>query len=186
MPFSGWYGVGFGLGADAADGAAGLSDDALGLLILSILEEGPAPGYEVALALEERSGGGVPADPELVYPLLQLLLDREMISVRAVAEEEGRDEKKIYELTDRGRERIERRRRRIEALWRRARIGHGAAWDEEAFEVAMGCACGSVHTALREVGRVVDRVVEEVLGCGEDSTSSRRGRGRRRRNSRCC
>ena len=180
MPFSGWYGVGFSFGEDAGAGG-GLSEDDLQLLILSLLaDDGPARGYELALALEERSDGGIHADPELVYPLLQLLVDRELTSSRAP---EG--EKRIYEISQAGRERVEGRRRRIGALWRRARLA-GGQFDEDVFEAAMGSACYSVRSALQEVGRALDEVMEGVFGSCCGGRTRRRGRWSGHRGPGCC
>lgn len=173
MPFSGWYRMGFETGSDSG-APGGLSEDELALLILSILEEeGSARGYEVALALEERSDGGIPADPDLVYPLLQLLVDREMIGLRNPEEE-----KRLYRLTDRGRERVDERRSRIETLWRRARAGD-RGFEEEVFGAAMGSVCLCLDSALREVSRAVDEVMDGVFGaCCGDRGSQRRHRHR--------
>src|SRR6185503_5425391 len=66
--------------------------------VLAVLTDGPAHGYEIIQTLEERSGGMWRPSPGSVYPTLQLLEDESL--VRAVE----RDGKRVYELTDTGRE----------------------------------------------------------------------------------
>jgi DNA-binding PadR family transcriptional regulator len=58
-------------------------------------------GYEVMRALEEESGGCYSASPGSVYPTLQWLEDMGYVA----AEEE--DGKKVYRITDAGREFLE-------------------------------------------------------------------------------
>lgn len=171
MLFGGWHGAGFGSGW--SHGWSGtLSEEDVTLLLLSLLEAGPLYGYELALALEERSDGGLDADPELVYPLLQLLVDRELVAVRAV------DGKNRYELTDAGLETVGAREARIRRLWRRARLH-----EEELIEEAVECACLSVGAALREVSGALG----EAFGCASPGRSHGGRTGRARSHgSGCC
>lgn len=71
--------------------------DIRGLLLAGLLD-GPAHGYELMSRLEERSGGGWRPSPGSVYPMLQQLEDEGLVRG---AERDGR---KVYELTDEGRE----------------------------------------------------------------------------------
>jgi DNA-binding PadR family transcriptional regulator len=66
--------------------------------VLLVLQEQPRHGYEVIQALEERTGGAWRPSPGSVYPTLQLLEDE------GLARASERDGKKVYELTDAGRE----------------------------------------------------------------------------------
>jgi DNA-binding PadR family transcriptional regulator len=67
--------------------------------ILSLLAEQPMHGYQIIQELSERTGGVWRPSPGSVYPTLQQLEDEEL--VRETAGESG---KRVYELTDAGRE----------------------------------------------------------------------------------
>ena len=71
----------------------------LKFVILRMVSQKPMHGYEVMQALEEESGGCYKPSPGSVYPTLQMLEDEGLVRSR---EEEGG--KKIYEITDQGRE----------------------------------------------------------------------------------
>lgn len=60
--------------------------------------EGPAHGYELMSRLEDQTGGRWRPSPGSVYPTLQMLEDKGLVTSR---EEDGR---RVYELTDEGRE----------------------------------------------------------------------------------
>lgn len=66
--------------------------------ILALVAEKPMHGYEVMQALEEESAGSYRASPGSVYPTLQLLEDQG----RLTSEDYGG--KKVYSITDSGRE----------------------------------------------------------------------------------
>src|SRR5215469_3828790 len=65
--------------------------------LLELLQERPMHGYEMMKALEEKSGGFYAPSPGSIYPTLQMLEDRGLVSVQEV---EG---KKVYSITDSGR-----------------------------------------------------------------------------------
>ncbi len=64
--------------------------------LLELLQERPMHGYEMMKALEERSGGFYTPSAGTIYPTLQLLEDRGLVTVQ---EQEG---KKIYSITEAG------------------------------------------------------------------------------------
>lgn len=66
--------------------------------LLGLLEEHPKHGYEMIKDLENRSGGFYSPSAGAIYPTLQLLEDRDWVSVEVV---EG---KKVYTITDAGRQ----------------------------------------------------------------------------------
>jgi DNA-binding transcriptional ArsR family regulator len=66
--------------------------------VLALLAERPMHGYQIIHEVEERSGGSWKPSAGSVYPTLQLLADEGLIDV----EESGG--RKIYSLTDAGRE----------------------------------------------------------------------------------
>jgi DNA-binding PadR family transcriptional regulator len=65
--------------------------------LLELLRERPMHGYEMIKALEEKSGGFYTPSAGTIYPTLQLLEDRGLVTV---SEAEG---KKVYSITDEGR-----------------------------------------------------------------------------------
>jgi DNA-binding PadR family transcriptional regulator len=67
--------------------------------ILALLTEEPMHGYQIIQELTERTDGVWRPSPGSVYPTLQQLEDEEL--VRETAAESG---KRVYELTDAGRE----------------------------------------------------------------------------------
>jgi DNA-binding PadR family transcriptional regulator len=85
------------------------------LAILSMLGESPMHGYELMKRLEERSGGIYRASAGTIYPTLQQLEDEGLIT------SETQDGKKIYRLTDAGKQELERNSETVRTIWRRAR-----------------------------------------------------------------
>ncbi len=67
-------------------------------VLLSLLQERPMYGYEMIKALEERSGGFYVPSPGSIYPTLQMLEERGFVTSQGV---EG---KKVYSITDEGRQ----------------------------------------------------------------------------------
>lgn len=90
------------------------------LALLSLLGAGPAHGYELMTRLEERCGGAYQASAGTVYPTLQQLEDEGLARASPV---DGT--RKVYELTRRGSEELQRCADEIEEIWRRA-----SAWGE--------------------------------------------------------
>ena len=91
-------------------------------VILDMLKDEPAHGYEIIRKLEERSRGFYSPSPGSVYPALQLFED--MGNVTATQ----RDGKKVYAITDEGRKYLEENRGSVDAIW--GRVGGG--WDPQA------------------------------------------------------
>ncbi|BAD85332.1 transcription regulator, PadR-like family [Thermococcus kodakarensis KOD1] len=71
----------------------------LKLLVLKLLEEGPLHGYGVMAELEKRYGMPQPS-PGAIYPILASLKRSGLIEVAG----EGKREKKLYRITEKGRE----------------------------------------------------------------------------------
>ncbi len=84
------------------------------LALLSLIDEEPAHGYELMKRLEERSGGMYQASAGTVYPVLQLLEDEGLVEVR---ETEG---KKVYHITEAGKEELGRHDEHVARIWKRA------------------------------------------------------------------
>jgi DNA-binding PadR family transcriptional regulator len=102
-------------------------------VILDLLQDRPAHGYEVIRALEERFRGFYSPSPGSVYPTLQLLED--LGYVRS----DQQNGKKVYSITDEGRKFLEENRQSVDDIWGRA----GEGWDPE------------LAAEMREIGREV-------------------------------
>lgn len=70
--------------------------------VLAILSDGPRHGYEIMMAIEERRG--FRPSPGSIYPALQMLDDGDFVSSTEV------DGKRVYSITDKGRELLQTRR----------------------------------------------------------------------------
>ena len=90
-------------------------------VILDLLSDRPAHGYEVMRELEGRFRGLYSPSPGSVYPTLQMLED---LGYVAATQQDG---KKVYEITGEGRGFLEENRRSVENIW--SRVGGG--WDPE-------------------------------------------------------
>src|SRR5271163_2636011 len=109
--FGGWFldggelgGRGFGMGRKLA------SVD-LQLLILGLLEDKPRHGYEIIKTLDERSKGFYAPSPGMVYPALTYLEELG----HATVETDGT--RKLYHITDVGRQYLDENRARADALF---------------------------------------------------------------------
>src|ERR671915_2152139 len=111
-----WRGRGFDHGRGRVFGKGDLK-----YVILDLLQDKPAHGYELIRALEERFRGFYSPSPGSVYPTLQLLEDLGYVSATQ------QDGKKVYRITDEGRKFLEENRRSVEDIW--GRVGGG--WDPE-------------------------------------------------------
>jgi DNA-binding PadR family transcriptional regulator len=82
-------------------------------MILELLRDRPMHGYEVMRALEETSGGAYTASPGSVYPTLQSLEDDGYVS------SEEADGRKVYTITEEGREFLASNQDRVEQILHR-------------------------------------------------------------------
>jgi DNA-binding PadR family transcriptional regulator len=71
--------------------------------LLDLIKEQPRHGYDLIKTLEERSGGFYRPSPGVVYPSLQLLEEEGSVTSEVV------DGKKVYTITDAGRQQLEQR-----------------------------------------------------------------------------
>lgn len=78
------------------------------LLLLSVLEDGPAHGYGLVEALRERSEGAFDLAEGTVYPSLYRLERRGFVASRWEAV--GGRRRRVYRLTNGGRDAFERQR----------------------------------------------------------------------------
>jgi len=70
--------------------------------VLALLVEGPMHGYQMIREIEERTSGRWKPSAGSVYPTLQLLADEGLVTT------EMSQDRKVYSLTDTGREEAER------------------------------------------------------------------------------
>ena len=124
------------------------------LALLSLLSEGPRHGYDLMKQLESRSHGLYRPSAGTVYPTLQQLQDEGLVSSRSA--EGGRRD---YELTDRGRARLERESDAVDEIWRRAEEDEWGGWSDalgpDAAEV-LRPAFRLMRSAMRTVARSRD------------------------------
>ena len=79
--------------------------------ILAVLAEEPGHGYEIIQALEAKSGGRWRPSPGSVYPTLQQLEDEDLVR------SQERDGKRVYDITEAGRDEAQRRLAESGAPW---------------------------------------------------------------------
>jgi DNA-binding PadR family transcriptional regulator len=98
-------------------------------ILLALLEERPSHGYELIKTLEERSGGFYVPSPGVIYPALTYLEET------GLAEVENDGTKKLYKITDAGRQKVEENRVMIDqALAKLERIAEGMAFVNRMFD----------------------------------------------------
>ncbi|HTW63595.1 MAG TPA: PadR family transcriptional regulator [Bryobacteraceae bacterium] len=83
------------------------------IAILSLLSEKPRHGYELMKELETRSAGSYRVSAGTMYPSLQQLEDEGMIV------SETKDGKRVYQLTELGKQELDRERATADEIWRR-------------------------------------------------------------------
>ena len=89
------------MGGGRGHGGAGrrrlFSNDALQLILLKLIGQGPRHGYDLIREIETLSGQAYVPSPGVVYPTLTLLADMGLI-----AEQAGGGGRKLFEITDAG------------------------------------------------------------------------------------
>ncbi len=192
----GRFGKGFmdgdGLGGRAFGMGRKLASVDLQLLILAHLADKPCHGYEIIKALDERSKGFYVPSPGMVYPALTYLEEIGHASVTA----DGT--RKLYHITDAGREHLEENRAKADALFaqfervadrmdrvRRA-MNAGAADDEQDFDqetrgskdlmrarrelkLALADKWDSPREEQQRIAEILKRAVAEIAGGGPRS-----------------
>jgi DNA-binding PadR family transcriptional regulator len=155
-----------------------LGSDELQVVILSLLAEQPAHGYELMRTLEERSGGFYAPSPGMVYPALTYL---EEIGYAAVTQDANR---KLYSITDSGLVHLEANGEHVTAILetlkriggrmaavREAYAGLGDADPDASDELsnarhalkhALMRKRGSAPEELRRVARVLENAAAEI------------------------
>lgn len=125
--------------------------------ILALLAEQPMHGYQIIQELGNRSGGAWTPGAGSVYPTL------EQLEAQGLITGVQQDDKRVYTITDKGRELAEEHRAH----------GRGAPWDEAAEapgpHAELGKSVFALMSAVQQVGKTgtdeqVAKVVELVDG----------------------
>lgn len=152
----------------------------LQLLVLALLAERPAHGYELIRTVEERSGGFYTPSPGVIYPALTFL---EEIGEAAV---EVLGQRKLYRITGDGHARLARERERADAILaaltriggrmaevRAAFAGHGERGPEaadafhharHALKDALARKRGCDAQEVERITAVLERAAAEIIG----------------------
>lgn len=167
-----------GLGGGDFRWARKLSSKDLQLLILALLDERPAHGYELIKTIEERSGGFYSPSPGMIYPALTLLDE----IGHATIEQEG--SRKLYRITPDGQSHLASNRAAADAILAAlSRIGGRMDDVREAFAGADDSdASDEIHHArhalkdalrrkhkcdpkeARRIAQILNRATAEILG----------------------
>jgi DNA-binding PadR family transcriptional regulator len=170
----------FGRGGDDFPGARRLSSQDLQLVILALLAEKPAHGYELIKIIEERSDGFYTPSPGVIYPALTYL---EEVGHASVAQDGGR---KLYSITPQGKAFLAEQRGTADAILQAlSRIGRRMDEVREAFagvsdldadasdelhrarhnlKRALRSKHGSDTAEARRIAAILERAAAEILG----------------------
>ena len=169
----------FGRGDDFP-GARRLSSQDLQLVILALLADKPAHGYELIKIIEERSEGFYAPSPGVIYPALTYL---EEVGHASVAQDGGR---KLYSITPQGEAYLAEQRGTADAILQAlSRIGRRMDEVREAFagvsdldadasdelhrarhnlKRALRSKHGSDSSEARRIAGILERAAAEILG----------------------
>ncbi|MBE7209633.1 MAG: helix-turn-helix transcriptional regulator [Gluconacetobacter diazotrophicus] len=149
-------------GGDGVPGGRKLSSADLQLLILGLLGERPAHGYELIRRIEEVSGGFYAPSPGMVYPALTFLEETDKAAVAA----DGN--RKLYSLTESGRAELERDRERFARMLEMLkRIGARMEGVREAY-AGLGALDGETHDALHRARHALKAALLRARGSGPE------------------
>jgi DNA-binding PadR family transcriptional regulator len=156
-PFAAGFADGTGMGGGGFRTGRKLGAADLQIVILALLKEKPAHGYELIKALEERSGGFYIPSPGMIYPALTFLEETGLASV----ESEGA--KKLYRITEAGETRLKQdeamaaailgQLERIGKRMERVREVFAGEADDEEMAQSIRTARRDLRSALREARR---------------------------------
>ncbi|MGY4236165.1 DNA-binding PadR family transcriptional regulator [Bradyrhizobium sp. USDA 4449] len=170
----------FGRGGDDFPGARRLASQDLQLVILALLAEKPAHGYELIKIIEERSEGFYTPSPGVIYPALTYL---EEVGNASVAQDGGR---KLYSITPQGETYLAEQRGTADAILQAlSRIGRRMDEVREAFagvsdldadasdelhrarhnlKRALRSKHGSDSAEARRIAGILERAAADILG----------------------
>lgn len=111
-------------------------------VILKLIKDKPRHGYEVMKELEEQLHGCYSPSPGTVYPTLQWLEDEGLVNAKDV------NGKKVYEITDAGRQFLDEHRDVVDDIFDRVR---------DAVDRTLGGGMADLNRSLGRLARVVYR-----------------------------
>lgn len=136
----------------------------LRLLVLALIAQAPAHGYELIKTIEDRFGGAYTPSPGVIYPTLSWLEDSGYASVEA---EGGR---KSYAITEEGKAFLEANQEAADALFERAGGGESAGRRGRSLQVMR--AMHNLKTALRlrlASGGIDDATVDAIAAAIDEA-----------------
>ena len=152
-------GGGFMGGGPGMPGARRLGSADLQLVILALLAERPAHGYELIKMLEERSGGFYSPSPGMIYPALTYLDE----IGHAQVEPEGT--RKLYRITEAGLAALAGNRAAVDAILQAlARIGGRMEQVREAF-AGVADPASAPFEALHQARHALRRALASTAHC---------------------
>jgi len=150
------------MGGDDLPGSRKLSSADLSLLLLALLSEAPAHGYELIRKLEERSKGFYAPSPGMIYPALTYL---EEIGHAAVTQEGNR---KLYGATAAGRAHLAAHRAQADVMLEALeRIGRRMEGVREAF-AGVQDSDPAAPDELHEARHAIKHALMRKRGCGAE------------------
>jgi len=130
-------------------------------VILDLIKDKPRYGYEIIRALEERSHGFYTPSPGAVYPTLQML---EEMGYAGATEQDG---KKVYTITEEGRQFLAERKDLADEI--KSQMRH--LWNPENIDM-IGETMGELGQLGRLMGRRLRRLDPEKMQRIRDVVSS--------------
>ncbi|MFO7177221.1 MAG: PadR family transcriptional regulator [Pseudomonadota bacterium] len=137
-------------------------------LVLEAIASQPRHGYEIIQHIEERTGGAYRPSPGVIYPTLQML---EELGHAHVIEQDGR---KVYAITDAGKQELEAHRSAVDDFYGRFEDEPWEAYAEDVAELMRsvgrlvhafrrGAARGGFRPeTLRKIRKVLDDALEQI------------------------
>jgi len=128
-------------------------------LVLDLLKEKPRYGYEIIRALEERFLGFYTPSPGAVYPTLQMFEELGYVTVSEL------DGKKIYTITDAGREFLAKRADLVERILERANRSWGTSGRQQLSDLLRDLRDLEhfIHRQARRIDAEKQRQIQEVI-----------------------
>ena len=150
-PFGG-FGPGFGPGGPRGRGRKARRGD-IRTAALLLLNEEPRNGYQIMQEVQERSDGVWRPSPGSTYPALQQLEDEGLIRAQEL------DGRKLFQLTDAGREYVKERGEEVPAPW--------------------GQMSGDVSDQAHELGRLIREVASAFTQVVRTGSEAQMGEARK-------
>jgi DNA-binding PadR family transcriptional regulator len=166
----GWGGVGrMGHRGRHREGRIGrfLDHGDLRFVVLALIAEQRAHGYELIKALEERTGGAYRPSPGVIYPLLAMLEDEGFI--RPVDAAAGR---KAYQITEEGKVALEQNRAGVDEVFGRMdEASRGSRMAGPRISRAMTNLGMALGARMRR-GDITDAQIDRIIAMIDDTAAA--------------